>query len=137
MPKHGSLKAWESGRRGQAIVERSVHGAKASGTTKHAVDGSYKGKPLEVKAARTRVKGSTGTRPGRFSFERTQHDQLVRRGGTYALVQLDAGRRSRIRLLPARALPDPGTKRWGISYRKLVKRGTALAGRARRILRGL
>lgn len=137
MPKHGSLKAWESGRRGQAAVELSVPGAKAPGTTKHPVDGSYKGKPLEVKAARTRVKGSAGTRPGRFSFERKQHDQLVRKDGTYALVQLDAGRRSRIQLLPARDLPDPGTRRWGISYRKLLQRGKTLAGRARRILRGL
>lgn len=136
MSKHGALKAWQNGRQGQALVERVAPGAKAHGTTKHRVDGTYRGKPLEVKATRTRVRHPAGTRPGRFSFERGQHAHLVKTGGRYALVQL-AGKKSRVQLVPARTLPNPGTRRWGISYRKLLQRGKTLAGRARAALRGL
>ena len=141
--RRGGQKAVAGGALGERVARRVVSRHVDGTKRKHAptvlgrVDGGpvgYKGKPLEVKSCRVKIRDGSGRRAGRFWFSRAQHAALVKQDGYYAFVARQDGdpENSRVAVVRARDVPaGDGREAWTVSHHRLVNPETAMRGRAR------
>lgn len=136
----GNRKANKGGQAGEQVAQRTfrkqadINGVKRkqAKTVKGRLDGTLKGKPVDVKSCRTRIKNGNGWRKGRFKFNKKQHRILLRNDDNYILVSRRSGKNSRVAVIPAKDVPDGGGKpEWTVTYDILMKRGKTLKGRFR------
>jgi len=82
-------KAYENGEHAEEIAQK-LYGLEIDRT--NFIDGKYNGKPIEIKSCQEWQRNGIRRCRGRFVLSRSQHNELIEKGGYYLfIVQLEGG----------------------------------------------